>query len=153
MASIASAGTSPLSGYEYTADSTGDPDENLWAMINASSTSSNAGLSLSPASGSLGSWALVGGHGNQAQPSPPAAFSPLNLDFDQPASFAASPYEDAASNASGMHSVHDAQFLVPGTTQDAQQFLTPEEMMFADQAFANTIGKRDISSWRKRVMD
>ena len=145
MASVASSGTSPLSGYEsHRADSTSDPDENLWSMINGvpgSSLSSGAGFSFSPASGSLSSWAMVGGHAGQLQASPPPALSPLSLNLDHSASFPPSTYADTTGSAFGVTSSPDNQFLgqVPAP-EDHQFFSHQGEGLLSDLAFDDTFG-------------
>lgn len=149
MASVASVGTSPRSGYEsHQADSPNDPDENLWYMINGvpgSSASSATGFSFSPASGSLSSWAMVGGHAHQIQPSPPGALSPLNLDFDQPTSHPASIYGETTSSAFGVIPAPvDGQFMSHNFSHDGQQFLAPGETLFTDHAFESSIGEAHV---------
>lgn len=156
MASVASVGTSPLSGYEsHPADSASDePDENLWHMINGmsgSSSSSGAGLSFSPASGSLSSWAMVGGHGHghPVQPSPTDAHSPLNLDFDQPASLPTSAYGETTGPAFGVipaptSAPTSGQFMGHARSHDGQHLFAPGDV-FGEHALDSNIGEADIS--------
>lgn len=152
MASVASAGASPLSGYEFAqAGSTGDPDENPWTLINqvtGSSASSTTGLSFSQVSGSLSSWAMVNAHGRQVQPSPPAMLSSLNLDFDQ-SSFPASTYGDTTRPAFSVTSAPaDAQFLSNTASHHHGQHFLPDELLFHDQAFSSNLDiSEDISSF------
>jgi hypothetical protein len=132
--SVASAGTSPMSGYDFQTDSTGDQDENLWMFLNAggSSVSSNAALSFSPASlpGSMSSWAMVNSRSRQVQQPP----SPLNLDLDQDySSFPSSTYGDAIPTGFSVTSAPAEGQFVP----DGQPYLTSEDMLFGDTTFSN----------------
>lgn len=154
MASVAS-GTSPLSGYEsHQADSTNeDADENLWNMVNGmpgSSSSSAAGFSFSPASGSLSSWAMVNAaHGHHAHTSSIGALSPLNLDFEQPGSLPTSSYGETTGPAfSAIPATAEGDF--PAGIQfnpDGQQFLAaPDLASFGDHAFDNSFGQTGLSN-------
>ncbi len=115
MAASVASGASPPSGYDFQTDSIGDPDENLWTMLQpGSSGSSNAAFSFSPASlpGSMGSWAMINSGHHHAQPS--GSLSPLNLDFDQPASFPSSNFGDMGNGYSVTSAPAEGQFIPDG---------------------------------------
>ncbi|KAK3990661.1 hypothetical protein QBC44DRAFT_325093 [Cladorrhinum sp. PSN332] len=135
MASVASVGTSPLSGYDE------EEEAQLWAAVysNSMSATESVGFMPSPTNNSLGSssWAMIGPNGAMA-PSP-AALSPLNADFDGHQSpFSAGSYHDhtasaAAFNAGSVPTTADGQFLGQQIlSQDGQQqsFLFPGELVF-----------------------
>ncbi|KAB5557992.1 hypothetical protein GE09DRAFT_95581 [Coniochaeta sp. 2T2.1] len=135
-ASVAS-GSSPLSGYDFHPDSTGDPEENQWTVLQqpGSSVSSNAGFSFSPASlpGSLSSWAMINRSGQQ-QHQPPLSsgpMSPLNLDLHPP-SFPSSNYGDMhVSNAYSVTSAPAEGQFIP----DGQTFMQSDSHFFDEEAF------------------
>ena len=131
MASVASSGASPLSGYEFpqAPESTDDQDENQWTLFSVPNSSgpSSTGFFPSPAaSGSLGSsWGIVG-HDGHLQPSPTAA-SPLNLNldsFDQQSIYPASSYVDQYGGIPSS-SQADTQFI-PDMLGDGQDLLSTE---------------------------
>ncbi|KAK4165326.1 hypothetical protein QBC43DRAFT_32019 [Cladorrhinum sp. PSN259] len=126
MASVASVGTSPLSGYD-------DDDAQLWATVYSTSMSAteSVGFMPSPTNNSLGSssWQFV-------EPSPPA-LSPLNADFgDGSSPFSAASYHDQTGSAAfnaGSVPTADGQFLGQQMlSQDGQQqsMLFPGEFVF-----------------------
>ncbi|KAK0711007.1 hypothetical protein B0H67DRAFT_271183 [Lasiosphaeris hirsuta] len=83
MASVASAGASPLSSFDYPG-STGDPEDSPWTYVSAPNSASpgSAGFFPSPGSGALGSsWGVIGHASHHSESSLPAA-SPLSLDTD-----------------------------------------------------------------------
>lgn len=130
MASVASAGTSPLSGYEFPqAESTGDPDENHWAFVssipNSAGPNSSVGFFPSPASAALGSsWGFIG-HSSDQPASLPAA-SPLNLDTDQP-HFPDGSFGDQTAGTFSATSTQpaDSQFFVENLFQPEHNFFNP----------------------------
>jgi len=136
MASVASAGTSPLSGYEFPqTESTGDPDENAWygSIPNSAGPNSSVGFFPSPVSATLGSsWGFIG-HGNtnngqhSEPPSLPAA-SPLNLDTDQlPHVFTDASFGDQTASAFSAASTQptDSQFFMDNLFQTQHDFFAP----------------------------
>ncbi|KAK4210954.1 hypothetical protein QBC37DRAFT_442420 [Rhypophila decipiens] len=127
MASVASSGASPLSGYEYVQNpdgSTDEQDENQWTLFSVPSSAGpgSAGFFPSPAaSASLGSsWGIVG-HDGHLQPSPTAA-SPLNLNldsFDQQSIYPPSSFVDQNGQFVGIPSAQaETQFISDFDGQD-----------------------------------
>lgn len=151
MASVASVGTSPLSGCEYTqgSESIGDEEDAVYAAyaysVSMSATSDPIGFMPSPTNNSLSSWAMIGPGGN-IQPSPPA-LSPLNADFGASSPFSAGSYPDqtgsAAFNAASASA--DGQYLGQQTlSQDGQQQsfnMLPGEFVFDSNMNLNVDGK------------
>jgi hypothetical protein len=133
MASVMSASPS-VSGYDFQADSTGDPDEFPWTILSqqapGSSASSHTGgaFSFSSAPGSLNSWAMVNNsHGRQMQASPQPGLSPGNLDFDPSPSFPTSSYGDATGTTfSVMSGPAEGQYMSGG-----ESYLTANDMLFS----------------------
>lgn len=123
-----------MSGYDFRTDSTGDPEEALWTMLQppGSSVSSNAAFSFSPASlpGSMGSWAMINGRNYQSQLPLSGALSPLDLDFDQSASFPSSDYGDMGNGFSVTSAPAEGQFI-----PDGQSYLRSDNDGFSDAAF------------------
>lgn len=148
MASVASSGTSPLSGYEFPqAESTGDPDENHWTLVPLPSTASasrtnSAAIFPSPASGSMNSWAYVDANG-QIQASP-GALSPLNLDFDPQASFPPQSFADpaAAQYAPTSAPASDTQYMP--SLLPTEDLMTPGNLFF-EQDFSGQLDTRAYS--------
>lgn len=117
MAASVASGASPMSGYDFQTDSTGDPDENLWTILQSgSSVSSNAAFSFSPASlsGSMSSWAMINSRNHNTQPPLSGTLSPLNLDFDRPASFPSSNFGDLGNGYSVTSAPAESQFIPDG---------------------------------------
>lgn len=114
MASVASAGASPLSGYEFPqTESNGDPDENSWQFMSAPNSASpgSVGFLPSPSSAALGSsWGVIGHCGHHSDSSLPAA-SPLNLDTDQPNAFADAGFGDPNSAFGSFSAQPGTQFF------------------------------------------
>lgn len=144
MASVASSGASPLSGYEFpqAPESTDDPDENQWTLFsvpNSSGPNSAAGFFPSPAASaaiSLGSsWGIVG-HDGQLQPSPTAA-SPLNLNldsFDQQSLYQQSSFVDQSGQFVGIPSTQaETQFIPDTYGQDGEALLASATEGMSDQ--------------------
>lgn len=148
MASVASSGASPLSGYEYSSnpDQTSD-EENIWQFINSAGPSS-VDFFPSPASGSLGSWQMVGGQ--SMQPSPPA-LSPLNLDYDAQAAFTESAYTNQAAQFPTTSAAVENTFLPTTLPEGALDFglatsgLAPTGLLFSDPQFNVDAHLADLS--------
>jgi len=139
MASVASSGASPLSGFDFSQhpDSTGDPEENIWTLVSVPPSSAGANSAAffpSPtASAVLGSsWGIVGSYGGHLAHSPSAA-SPLELshsidisDFD-PSAFATPSHAEQDHHSYGIPSAHpDSQFfpsLISQGGHDAHGFM------------------------------
>ncbi|KAK3692621.1 hypothetical protein B0T22DRAFT_19934 [Podospora appendiculata] len=144
MASVASAGTSPLSSnYEYPpTESTGDPDENLWTFVSVPNSSGTNSVAFFPSpaasGGSLGSsWGVVG-HGSHLEPSPPPGVSPLNLnihelDFDQQSEYPASAYSQQSGGTFGIPSAPAESQFIPQLADDGGEFMASG--MMSDQQF------------------
>jgi len=132
MASVASSGASPLTGYDpLLGEASGD--EETWAFIDAAASSSPGSIGFFPGSASgsmMASWGIIGTQGHM-HPSPPAP-SPLYLDPDQAASFPL-PFSDHASSLD-VSGVSDAGFLGSVDAADLHSgFLTPEDLFFGEQ--------------------
>ncbi|KAK4443955.1 hypothetical protein QBC34DRAFT_416161 [Podospora aff. communis PSN243] len=154
MASVASAGTSPLSGYEFPqTESTGDADENAWAFVpipSSAGPNSSVGFFPSPASATLGSsWGFIG-HGTQSpeQPASLPAASPLNLDTDQPHLFTDPSFGDQTASAFSATSTQqtDNQFILDNLFQANNDFFAPQgnsllTTQFADLSSLMTAGQ------------
>lgn len=122
-----------MSGYDFQTDSTGDPDENLWTMLQpGSSVSSNAAFSFSPASlsGSMSSWAMINSRNHNTQPPLSGTLSPLNLDFDRPASFPSSNFGDLGNGYSVTSAPAESQFI-----PDGGSFIQSDDNAFDEAAF------------------
>jgi len=129
MASVASAGASPLSGYEFPqGESASDQDENPWTFVsvpNSAGPNSSVGFFPSPASATLGSsWGFVGHGGQPSERSSLPAASPLNLDTADPASLLADASfgNPAGSFGSASAQPTDNQFFVDNLFQTEQDF-------------------------------
>ncbi|KAK3357616.1 hypothetical protein B0T25DRAFT_517020 [Lasiosphaeria hispida] len=100
MASVASAGASPLSSFDYPG-STGDPEDSHWTYVSVPNSASpgSAGFFPSPGSGALGSsWGVIGHTSHHSESSLPAA-SPLNLDTDLQNAFVDASFSSAEPNS------------------------------------------------------
>ncbi len=135
-----SAGTSPLSGFEFDfpqhPDSNGDQDEAFWTAI-SNPGSGSLGPFLSSPSHSLGSsWAVLGNGQLIEVPSPAALPSPLNGNFDHQSPYSATSFpEQAVSSGAygGGSTLVDADFLSQGVTQDGLEFLASGGFVFDGQ--------------------
>jgi hypothetical protein len=131
-----------MSGYDFQTDSIGDPEENLWTILQpGSSVSSNAAFSFSPASlpGSMSSWAMINSRNRQTQPSLSGALSPLDLDFDQSASFPSSNYGDMGTGYNVTSAPAEGQF-----TPGEQSYIQSSDSNGFDDATFNATFNPDI---------
>lgn len=155
MASVASSGASPLSGYDFpqAPEPADDTEENQWTLFSVPNSSgpSSAGFFPSPAgSAALGSsWGVVG-HDGHLQPSPTAA-SPLNLNldsFDQQSIYPPSSYVDQSGQFVGVPSSQaETQFMPETYVQDGQDLLASATEGMSDQQLN---GRRRL---RRQEMD
>ncbi|KAK4232039.1 hypothetical protein QBC38DRAFT_143604 [Podospora fimiseda] len=135
MASVASVGTSPLSGYDD------EEEAQLWAAVYSNSMSATESVNFmpSPTNNSFGSssWAMIGP--NRTIEASPPALSPSNADFEGHHSpFSSGSYHDQTAgavpfNAGSVPTTADGQFLGQQIlSQDGQQqpFLFPGELVF-----------------------
>ncbi|KAL2133572.1 hypothetical protein VTI74DRAFT_2136 [Chaetomium olivicolor] len=145
-ASVASVGTSPLSGFEFEfppaegSESNGaDGDEAFWTAINNPSVGSGSvGFITSPAGQSLGSsWGVLGVDGSHlSEPSPVAALpSPVAGEYDRQSPYSASSLvQQSGSGAFGSTSgLGDVSFLTQGLAQQGLDFLPPGGFVFDEQ--------------------
>ncbi len=136
MASVASAGASPLSGYEFPqTESTGDPEENAWAFVSIPNSASPGSVTFlsSPASAALGSsWGVIGhGGGHHSEGGSLPAASPLNLDTEQPSTFNDGGLGDLGSAFDQTSQSMDNQLL--DLLQQNPDFFSPGSALSASQ--------------------
>lgn len=133
MASVASGGASPHSGYDPLQSGGSQDDNESWQYLDLSSNPASIGL-YSPASGSLNSFAIVGPNPHAhhtSHPSPPAV-SPLALDtdpvpFPPTTTFADQPNIDAFATTSSLSSGEMPQMM--GSARDIGHLLSPHELI------------------------
>ena len=150
MASVASGGASPLSGYEFVpSESNGETDENVWTLVPVPTSSgpSSAGFFPSPG-GSMSSWAMVS-NGGQMAPSPQAP-SPLNLDFDQQTNFSTAAYTNQSITFNSAAS--DGQFMTSSLGSDGQDFVNHPGLLFDEQQFNGETPFQDRDSGIRAVL-